>query len=80
MVRVLPELLRSNQPEGWILGVCDEGTEAQPLVQFAHENQAAIGGDPGSLELDLHHGVEREREGLVLGFTYWVRTSPASSS
>ena len=60
--------------------LCDEGTEAQPLVQFADEDQAAIGGNPGSLELDLQRGVERELKGLVLGFTHWVCTSPAQSS
>jgi len=60
--------------------LCDEGAEAQSLVQFPHEDQAAIGGDLGSLEHDLQHGVERELEGLVLGFTHWVCTSPAQAS
>jgi len=49
------------------LGVCssrvgqvlrDEIAEAQPFVEFAHEDQTAIGGTPRSLELDLQRGVE----------------------
>ncbi len=43
--------------------LCDEGAEAQPLVQLADEDQAAIGGDPQSLELDLQRGLERELKG-----------------
>jgi hypothetical protein len=50
----------------------DEFTEAQAFVQLTHQNQATIGGDPRSLEIDLQRGVERELKGLVLFVTHWV--------
>jgi len=50
--------------------------EAQTLVQLAHEDQAAIGGEPRSLELDLQRGVEREPKGLVCGLTIGYRPPP----
>ncbi len=55
-------------PRGSVKLLCDEGAEAQPLVQLADEDQAAIGGDPQSLELDLQRGLERELigAGIVL--------------
>ena len=58
---------------------CVESTELRG-INDTHEDQAAVGSDPRSLELDLQRRVERELEGLVLGVTQWVRTSPASSS
>jgi hypothetical protein len=48
----------------------DEVAEAQPLVELPHEDQAAIGGDPRSLELDLQRRVERELKGLGLRLTH----------
>jgi len=71
--------LRVRAPRiGQVLG--DQIAEAQPLVQLAHENQAAVGGDPRALELDPEPGVEGELQGLVLCFTHRMRTSAASSS
>jgi len=58
----------------------DELSEPQSLVQFPDHNQAAIGGDPRSLEIDLERGVERELKGLVLFVTHSVWASGASSS
>ena len=50
----------------------DEITEAQALIQLQHHNQATVGGDPRSLEIDLQTSVEEELRGLVLFATYWV--------
>jgi hypothetical protein len=58
----------------------DRFAEAQPLIQLANKNQAAAGGDPRSLEIDLQRSVERELEWSILFLTYWVFTSGASSS
>src|SRR6516162_6444477 len=58
----------------------DQVAEAQPLVQFAHKNQAAVGSDPRSLEFDLQRRVEGELKGLVCGFIHWVSASAPSSS
>ena len=53
----------------------DEFAEAQTLVQLTHQNQAPVGGDPRTLEIDLQGGVEGELKGLVLLLTRWVCTS-----
>jgi hypothetical protein len=58
----------------------DQFSEPESLVEFAHQDQAAVGGDPGTLEIDLERGVEGELKGLVLFVTHWVWTSGASSS
>jgi hypothetical protein len=46
--------------------------EAQTLVQLANQNQAAVGGDSGSLEIDLQRSVQGELKGLVLFVTHGV--------
>jgi hypothetical protein len=56
----------------------DEFPEAEPLVQFADHNQATVGSDPRSLEIDLQRGVEGELKGLILFLTHWVSASGAS--
>jgi len=53
----------------------DQIAEAQPLVQLPHQDQAAVGGDPRSLEIDLQSSVEGQLKGLVLFVTHWVWTS-----
>jgi hypothetical protein len=58
----------------------DQFSEPQSLVEFAHQDQAAVGGDAGTLESDLERGVEGELKGLVLYLTHWVLTSGASAS
>ena len=58
----------------------DEFSEAESLAEFPHQNYAAVGGDAGTLEIDLERGVEGELKGLILCLTYWVLTSGASSS
>jgi hypothetical protein len=42
----------------------DEFSESETLVEFAHQDQAAVGGDAGTLEIDLERGVEGELKGL----------------
>jgi hypothetical protein len=42
----------------------DEFAEAQTFVQLAHQNQATVGGDPRSLEIDLEGGVAGKPEWL----------------
>jgi len=58
----------------------DQCSEPESLVEFAHQDQAAVGGDAGALEIDLESGVEGKLKGLVLYLTPWVLTSGASSS
>jgi hypothetical protein len=58
----------------------DQFSEPESLVEFAHQDQAAVGRDPGTLEIDLERGVEGELKGLILYLTHWVLTSGASSS
>jgi hypothetical protein len=60
--------------------LADQIAEAQTLVQLANQNQAAVGGDSGSLEIDLQSSVERKLKGLVLFVTPWVWASGGSSS
>jgi hypothetical protein len=50
----------------------DEISQAESLVQFADHNQAPVGGDSGTLEIDLPRSVEGELKGLVLFLTHWV--------
>ena len=58
----------------------DEFSEAEALVEFAHQDQAAVGGDAGTLEIDPERSVEGELKGLVLYLTHWVLTSGAVPS
>ena len=50
----------------------DQFSEPESLVEFAHQDQAAIGGDARTLEIDLERGVERELKRLAWAFTHWV--------
>src|SRR5450759_3077838 len=54
-------------------------TESQTFVYLPHQNQAAIGSDSRSLEIDLQGSIEEELKGMVLFLTHWVCTSKASS-
>ena len=71
-LRVLPARI------GQVLG--DQFAKAQSFIQFADQNQAAVGGDARSLEIHLQRSVERELKRLILFLTHWVLTSRASSS
>jgi hypothetical protein len=53
----------------------DQFAESEPLVEFAHQNQATVRSDAGALELDLERGVEGELKGPILYLTHWVLTS-----
>jgi hypothetical protein len=55
----------------------DEFAESQAFVQLPHQNQATIGSDSRSLEINLQGNIERELKGLVLFLTQWVWTSKA---
>ena len=48
----------------------DEFSEAESLVEFAHQNQAAVGGDAGTLKIDLERSIEGELKGLILCLTH----------
>jgi hypothetical protein len=37
----------------------DQFSEPESLVEFAHQDQAAVGSNAGTLEIDLERGVER---------------------
>ncbi len=58
----------------------DQFSEPESLVELAHQDQAAVGGDAGTLEIDPERGVERELKGLFLYLIHWVLTSGAPSS
>jgi hypothetical protein len=47
-------------------GLFDQFSEAESLVELAHQNEATVGGDPRSLEIDLQGAIEGELKGLVL--------------
>jgi len=53
----------------------DEFSEPDSLVEFAHQDQTAVGGDAGTLEIDLARGVGGELDWLILFLTHWVWTS-----
>lgn len=40
--------------------------ERPVCVEFTHQDQAAVGSDAGTLEIDLERGVEGEIKGLIL--------------
>jgi hypothetical protein len=58
----------------------DPFSDPESFVEFAHQNEASIGGDAGPLEFDLESGVEGGLQGLILYLTHWVLISGASSS
>ena len=53
----------------------DELSQAEPFVQLPHQNQATVGGDPRSLEIDLQSRVEGKLKRLILFLTHWVSPS-----
>jgi hypothetical protein len=57
----------------------DQFSESLTFVEFAHQDQAGVGSDPSTLEIDLEGGIERELKGLFWASTHWVFTSGASS-
>ena len=57
----------------------DRFSEPEPLVEFAHLDQATLRGDAAPLEIHPQRGVERDLKGLILLVTRWVLTSGAFS-
>jgi hypothetical protein len=66
-------------------------TEPESLVEFPHQDQAAVGppprgfgrrvgSDAGTLEIDAQKPVEGELKGLILYLTHSALTSGAASS
>ena len=53
----------------------NEFAELQTFVQLTHQQEAAIGGDPRSLEIDVQRGIKRELKCLILFLTQWGSTS-----
>jgi len=53
----------------------DQFSKPESLVEFAHQDQAAVGSDARTLKIDLERGVEGELKGLFWAFTHWVSTS-----
>jgi hypothetical protein len=66
-LRVLPTAVRQM--------LFDQFAESEPLVEFAHQDQATVRSDAGALELDLERGVEGELKRPFLYLTHWVLTS-----
>lgn len=58
----------------------DQFSQPESLVEFAHQDQAAIGSDAGTLEVDFEEGIEGELKRLILYLTHWVLTSGTSTS
>jgi hypothetical protein len=54
----------------------DQCFEPGSLVKFAHQGQAAVRRDAGTLEIDLEGGVEGELKGLILNLAHWVTYIP----
>jgi hypothetical protein len=57
----------------------DQFAEPEPLVEFAHQPQAAAGSDARTLKTDLETGIEGKLKRPVLFLTHWVLTSGTSS-
>src|SRR5450759_5165166 len=53
----------------------DERTQPQAFIPLAHQQQAAVGSNPRSLEIDSQRGIRRELKRLVLLLTHWVEAS-----
>ena len=53
-------------------------SETEPFVQFANQNQATVGSDVRSLEIDFEKSIESWLERLSLSFTHRVLASLAS--
>src|ERR1700730_12273181 len=58
---------------GEVLG--EERTQHRAFIQPTHQQQAAVGSNPRSLEIDLQRGIEGELKGLVFLLTHWVEAS-----
>ena len=50
----------------------DELSQAEPFVQLPHQNQAAVGGERRSVEVDLQSRVEGKLKRRILFLTPWV--------
>jgi len=48
----------------------DQFSEPESLVKFAHQDQAAVGSDAGTLEIDFERSVEGELKRLILYLTH----------
>ena len=44
----------------------DHFSEAESLLELAHQDQAAVGSSTGTLEIDLERGVKRDLKGMNL--------------
>ena len=53
----------------------DELSQAEPFVQLPHQNQAPVGGERRSLEIDLQSRVEGKLKRRILFLTPWVSPS-----
>jgi hypothetical protein len=58
----------------------DQFSEPEPLVEFAHQDQAAVGSDARTLEADLENSIKGKLKRPLLYLTHWVITSGTSSS
>jgi hypothetical protein len=49
-----------------------DGHQAERVIEFAIGQQASIGGDAGTVELQLEAAVEIEPDSIGFGFTRWL--------
>ena len=49
----------------------DQLTESEPLLEFTHQDQAAVGPNARTLEADLDRGIEEKLKRPVLYLTPW---------
>jgi hypothetical protein len=71
-LRVLPTAVRQM--------LFDQFAESEPLVEFAHQDQATVRRNVRTLKTDLERRIEGKLKGPFLYLTHWVLTSGASSS
>jgi hypothetical protein len=53
----------------------DQFAEPEPLVEFAHQDQATVRRNVRTLKTNLERRIEGKLKGPILYLTHWVLTS-----
>jgi hypothetical protein len=59
---------------------CDQFAALEPLVGFAHQEQADARRNVRTLKTDVETGIEGKLKRPILYLTHWILTSGTSSS
>jgi hypothetical protein len=51
-------------------GLGDQFSEPESLVEFVYQDQAAVGSNAGTLQINLERGAEGELKGLISYLTH----------